>query len=192
MAKLSDLDIKKFGHTIQMAGAIYVGEGKSYVCYFPDEVSEDPFEPLEMDTEDWKALIRQTDLLETEILAKAENGDLVKVVVRKSTRQIEQGVSWNVFRRDLYHCRYCAKDTVPLTVDHLVLWEEGGPSIEKNLLTSCRKCNKIRGNTQYEEWLRSPYYMDVSRNLTTATRMANGLLVMTLPDIPRRIQQRSR
>ena len=60
---------------------------------------------------------------------------LYKAVIRKCQRNIEQGVSWNVFRRDGYACRYCGNKEVPLTVDHLVLWEESGPSTEANLVS---------------------------------------------------------
>lgn len=185
--------ILRFGHTIQMAGAIYSGEGKTYLIYFPEDGQDTyPLESIALSQDGWRELINQTDLLETEILEKAADGTLVKVIVRKGTRHIEQGVSWNVYRRDKYRCRYCAKDNVPLTVDHLVLWEEDGPSIEANLLASCRKCNKIRGNTQYEEWLKSPYYRNVSTKLTRETVLANEQLVTTLAGIPRRIQKRGR
>lgn len=186
-------NILRFGHTIQMAGAIYSGEGKTYLVYFPEDGQDTyPLESIALSHEGWKDLIHQTDVLETEILQKAADGALVKVIARKGTRQIEQGVSWNVYRRDKYRCRYCAKDTVPLTVDHLVLWEEGGPSIEANLVAACRKCNKIRGNTQYEDWLKSSYYLDVSTKLPTVAILANESLIPTLAKIPRRIQQRAR
>jgi hypothetical protein len=191
MEKLENL--LRFGHTIQMAGAIYSGEGKTYLVYFPEDGQDTyPLESIALSHEGWKDLIHQTDVLETEILQKAADGALVKVIARKGTRQIEQGVSWNVYRRDKYRCRYCAKDTVPLTVDHLVLWEEGGPSIEANLVAACRKCNKIRGNTQYEDWLKSSYYLDVSTKLPMAAILANESLIQTLAKIPRRIQQRAR
>jgi len=100
--------------------------------------------------EDIKKLLHQLDTLEIEGLGK--------IVLRKSQRQIEQSVSWNVFRRDNYSCRYCAKNDVPLTVDHVVLWETNGDSVENNLISACRKCNKTRGNMPYPEWITSKYY----------------------------------
>ena len=63
------------------------------------------------DTEDWKKVLRQTDLLETEVLALSEDGKLTKAILRKSQRQIEARISWNVFRRDGYRCRYCGRGT---------------------------------------------------------------------------------
>jgi hypothetical protein len=190
--KLADLDLLQFGHTIQMAGAIYQDANRSYVLMFPEDRNDLPLETLELTREEWEQVIKQTDLLETEVLAKASDGTLAKVVIRKSTRQIEQNVSWRVYQRDSYACRYCGITGVPLTVDHLILWEEGGPSIVSNLVAADRKCNKIRGNTPYPEWLQSDYYRKVSRKLSPEVRAANEALVATLDAIPRRLHQRSR
>lgn len=186
--------IKQFGHTIQVTGVIYGDADHIYLCFVPDEPFEDRetiwFEELTI--EDWKAILRQTDLMETEILAKDTDGKIIKAIVRKSTRQIEQGVSWAVFRRDKYKCRYCGKDDVPLTVDHLVLWEEGGPSIPENLVACCRKCNKARGNMLFEDWLASDYCRKVGENLTEDEKWANVHLTGTLHTIPRRVHERKR
>lgn len=193
LLRLDQIDLLKFGHTIQMAGAVYAGEGKVFLAMFPEDkgLVGDAAEiaTLDMDLDDWQRFLRQTDLLETEIHTRASDGTLGKAIARKSQRQISQGVSWAVYRRDGYKCRYCAADDVPLTVDHLVLWEEGGPSIEANLVAACRRCNKTRGNTDYERWLEHPYYRNVSKKLDTATRQANTALVETLGSIPRQVHQ---
>lgn len=202
--RLNEVELRKFGHTIQLAGAVYVGEGKLYLAMLPDETGEVLGSPLfeshgagadaeivslNMDLDEWSAFLRQSDLLETEVLAKAQDGGVTKAIVRKSQRQISQGVSWAVYKRDGYRCRYCAADDVPLTVDHLVLWEEGGPSTKENLVAACRRCNKTRGNTQYADWLEHPYYKASSRRLDPATRLANQGLVSTLGSIPRMVHQ---
>lgn len=192
--KLEDLDLLQLGHTIQLSGAIYAGEKDLFLCMLPS----DPWEGrelhmLDLSQEDWKKVIKQTDILETEILEKAEDGKLVKALIRKSTRQVEQGVSWTVYARDHYHCRYCGiGDGVPLTVDHLVLWEEGGPTTEENLVTACRRCNRTRGRTSYQEWLRSPYYKRVSQNLPPVILEQNEALRYSLDDIPKRVHTRGR
>lgn len=147
---------------------------------------------LNMDSDEWAHFLRQTDLMEIEILAKDKSGGLVKAVARKSNRQIDQNVSWRVFKRDVYACRYCGKDDVPLTVDHLVRWEEGGPSTEENLLSSCRKCNRTRGNQSYDDWLRSAYYGKVSMGLAPDVREANVVVASTLDSIPRKIHVHTR
>ena len=182
-----DFPLHKVGNGCGMVGMIFADNDTSYVLAFPEHQGNlPPGEDVTMTQEDWKALVRQSDLVEVEVLAKAKDGKLVKTFLRKSARQISQQVSWNVFRRDGYACRYCGNDKVPLTVDHLVLWEEGGPSIEENLLTACKKCNKTRGNMQYEDWLRSPRYVRVAEKLTQEQREANVRIIPSLDRIPRR------
>ena len=178
--KLSELNLLSVGHTINLVGAVYSGEGKMLLALFPEdqgeiktrdgeapaffqETSGVSIETLEMDTADWERFLRQTDLLETEVLTKASDGTLAKAILRKSQRQIDTNVQWKVWRRDKFSCVYCGKDDVPLTVDHLVTWEVGGPSVEANLVTADRPCNKARGNLSYADWLRHPHYLKVSR-----------------------------
>jgi hypothetical protein len=194
MTQLKDLNLLDIGNTIQLTGAIYSGNGKHYLCYFPDEhPAGEKIEELLMSKEDWEKFLRQTDLLETEILQhNPENGTMVRAIVRKTMRQIDQNVSWKVYRRDNYSCRYCGKNDVPLTVDHLVLWEEGGPSIEANLVSACKKCNRTRGNMQYIDWLKSQYYFRVSKGLGNDVAIHNLDLITTLSKIPRTVHKRSR
>lgn len=187
-APFSSINILDIGHEIQLAGAIYTGNGKMYLMLYPNETLDDTkIDAVEMTTENWLEVIRQSDLLETEVLAKSPDGTIGKAIIRKSTRQIEQQVSFSVYRRDGFACRYCGANNVPLTVDHLVCWEQGGPSIPANLTTSCRFCNRIRGNTPYADWLRHSHYLKVSRKLTQAQRDANEALVATLDKIPLKI-----
>lgn len=191
--EFKDFDLKSVGQEVLLVGGVWGGKDQLYICLFPEFVEENgDFCVVKMTPDDWKALIRQSDLVETEVLAKAEDGKLIKTITRKCQRNIDQGISWNVYRRDGYRCRYCGKDTVPLTVDHLVLWEEDGPSIEENLVAACRKCNKTRGNIQYGEWLKHPYYLKVSQNLSALVRADNEALVRALDHIPRVIKKRKR
>jgi hypothetical protein len=193
--EFKDFDLSKVGTEVMLVGGVWAGEGKTYLCIFPefDEPEEtDDLYAFHMDTIQWKKLLRQSDMVEKEVLAKAKDGKLYKAIARKSQRTIEQGVSWNVYRRDRVRCRYCGNDQVPLTVDHVVLWEEGGPSIEANLVACCRKCNKKRGNMQYKDWLESDYYKQVSKNLDEETLKVNFAVLGTLDRIPRNLNQRSR
>jgi hypothetical protein len=209
--KLSDFNLLSVGHTIQMVGAVYAGDGQLLLCLFPEDRgvigSDRPipvtFAPhgsdeehevhtLDMDSGDWERFIRQTDMMEAEVLTKASDGTIAKVIKRKCERQIEATISWKCFKRDGYKCRYCANDNVPLTIDHLVTWEEGGPSIEANLLSACKKCNKVRGNLPYAEWLKHPRYLATAKNLDEATLIANEELVATLDRIPRMKNIRTR
>ena len=169
--QISDLNILSVGTTIQLSGAVYSDAGQTFLVMFPDEhdAVAKPLVALNMNQADWLAFLQQTDHLDVEMLAPDTDGKLVKAIVRKSQRQIDQGVSWTVYKRDGFRCSYCGIEGgdggAALTVDHLVLWEHGGPSTPDNLLAACRRCNKTRGNMLYADWLRSDYYRKVSRNL---------------------------
>jgi hypothetical protein len=190
--KFSNINISRIGHDLTLVGGIWAGDEEGYLCFFPEfaETNGGMLYDVQMTPEDWKALLRQSDLVETEVMAQAEDGKLYKTVIRKCQRNISQNVSWEVYRRDGFRCRYCGNDQVPLTVDHLVLWEDGGPSIEGNLVAACRKCNKTRGNTPYVKWLKTWRYLKVSANLTPEVREANDALVETLDAIPRLVHKR--
>jgi len=192
MMKFEELRLLEVGHSIQLAGSVWAGEDKLYIIFLPDEKFDKPFEMMELDVDQWQQFLRQSDLLETEILTKAADGTIAKAIVRKSQRQIDQAVSWRVFKRDGYACRYCGKNDVPLTVDHLVLWEDGGPSTEQNMVSADKRCNQQRGRVPYDQWLEHPYYKKVSAHLTPARREANRKLAETLHLIPRVLHQRSR
>lgn len=171
--KLSDINLLDFGNEIQIAGIIWTGKGFSFTTQFPDKT--ETFENLKsmpLTLEEWQKLLRQTDLLETEILANDGNG-IVKKIVRKTARQIDSYTQWSVWRRDNFACRYCGRDTVPLTVDHIDLWEEGGCSLTENMLSACKNCNKDRGRMKYDEWINSARYKNRSSNLTSEQRKAN-------------------
>lgn len=192
--KLEDLNLHDIGNTIYLTGAIYSNAKNDYLVMLPTEKNRDFLNILELDTDQWKTFLRQTDLLETEVLSKDPTGKLGKAILRKSTRQIDQRVSWRVFRRDNFTCRYCGDDKSPMTVDHLILWEDGGPSIEANLVCSCRKCNKTRGNMKIKDWLDSPYYEKVSASLDQDDWMQNETLGFqhVLDKIPLRIHRTKR
>jgi len=211
--KFSELNLLSVGNTIQMAGAVFAGEGQMLICLFPQQQgtiqvdkgdvwfrpaeAQSAEQELEVDTldmslADWETFVRQTDVMETEVLSKASDGTLAKVILRKSQRAIDGNVQWKVWKKAGYKCEYCAKDDVPLTVDHLVTWELMGPTVESNLLACCKRCNKIRGNLPYAEWLRHPRYLEVSKNLSSEVRARNEALVATLDKIPRMTHSRSR
>jgi len=183
--KFKDIKLLDVGNTILMAGAIFTDGERALLCFFPKEDAGLPPEPLEMDQDEWQAFLRQTDVMETEVIAKSSDGTLCKAILRKSQRQIDAHVSWAVFRRDGYACRYCGRDDVPLTVDHLVLWEDGGPSTKENMVAACKKCNKLRGNDQYADWLQSPRYRATAAGLTEQVRAMNAKLVDDIKTIHR-------
>lgn len=141
-------DILKYGDKLEISGMLLANGEESELILFP-EASRTPFTIIQPTHEEWKELLHQLDTLGVM--------GLNKIVLRKSQRNIEQTVSWNVFRRDNYTCQYCGKDNVPLTVDHIILWEKMGASVEPNLISACKKCNKTRGNMEFLDWMKSDY-----------------------------------
>lgn len=183
--KLDDLNFLDIGHSIGLIGAVFGDTDTLYLMLFPDQMEERKIQRLDLDLDEWKRVLRQTDLMETEITETATDGKVTKAIIRKSQRMIDSRVCWKVYERDGYRCRYCGKGGIPLTVDHLVLWEENGPSTEANLVTSCRKDNKTRGRTPYAEWLQCSYYRKASRRLTPVQQEQNFNLIATLDGIER-------
>lgn len=192
--EFDEFPLKEVGHLVLLAGVVFEGPQFTYLVPFPDCGGFDPGDLAEviLNLDEWNAILKQSDTMETEVLQQAADGTIVKAMVRKCERLIAGQVSWNVFKRDGFKCRYCGRDDAPLTVDHLVLWEEGGPSIEENLVAACKKCNKARGRMPYAEWLRSPHYLRVSKGLVGAIPTLNEELVAKLDTIPRFVRVRSR
>ena len=175
-----DFDILRIGNELEITGVVY-GNTKSdnVLIVLPDEeIDTDYIGIMTPNIRQWEQLIRQSDIKE---IAVGEVGK--KIILRKSTRQIETKVMWEVFRRDNYTCRYCGNDKIPLTVDHVVLWEDMGPSIPMNLITSCRKCNNQRGSTRYEDWIQCPYYLANVVDLPVDMITKNARVIGTIPDI---------
>ncbi len=191
--KLSDVNLLDFGNEIQLVGAVYSGKGRNLICVLPHERADDidafEYQYLEMSDAEWERLLLQTDTLQIEVTTKTG-----KAIVRKSQRQIDQNISWTVFRRDSYMCRYCGRSDCPLTVDHIDLWEEGGASVAENLLSCCKPCNRARGNTPYEQWITSESYKARSSHLTTQNKLRNIEVANKLEHLKtlRRTDERSR
>lgn len=191
MTKLADVNLHAFGHTIMLAGAIYTGEGHTYLALFPEDAKTQVLgtadvERLDMNLEEWSAFLQQTDHLMVEVTQKREDGTVVKAIIRKCERHIDNGVAWRVYRRDGFRCRYGGENDVPLTMDHIICWEDGGPSTEDNLLSACRNCNKARGRTPYAEWITNhPYYKRVSQKLPFAVQEDNEAIIDRLDQIQR-------
>jgi hypothetical protein len=151
IVSLKELDLLDIGNRITMIGAVYGGNGYTFIVPFPDEDfdSTSHFNWLRMDETEWAAFLNQSDVLDIAGPNKA--------ILRKSQRQIDQIIAWKVFERDGYRCRYCGRKG-PLTVDHVILWEDGGATVEENLVSACKDCNKTRGSIAYEDWIQSAEY----------------------------------
>lgn len=186
------IDLLDVGHEVQTVGVILQGKGRTALVMYPDEQLGMQLTQVYLTVEQWRALLEQSDFQNREVEVVEQDGSIGKAFLRKSQRTIDASVQWGVWKRDGYACRYCGKDDVPLTIDHLITWEERGPTIAENLVTACRKCNRVRGTMPYEQWLQSDHYRSVSASLTESERDANASLVAGLSSIPRVRRIRSR
>lgn len=185
---LKDIPFKELGLSIQMVGAVYADKSRTWLVMFPgepDHIEAHQTKVVSLNREEWEQFLRQTDLVEVECVVRDPETKVIgKAMLRKSERQISQQTSWAVFRRDGFRCRYCGVEDQPLTVDHLITWESGGPSTPENLVAACKKCNGARGETPFEQWLTDPYFKRVSQNLAFEERFRLQALVPSLAKIP--------
>lgn len=178
-----DIKLLDIGNLYQISGLIFSGQGKSFITLLPHK-QDDIFEPislLPLTLQQMQDFNRQLDLLEVEMFARDSSGGLIKSIVRKTERQIDSVLQWACFERDSYKCRYCGRTGIPLSVDHIIFYEEMGPTIMDNLLTSCKSCNRDQGRVQYVDWIKSPVYLDKSKNLPESTKNANLAIALDIP-----------
>ena len=82
-----------------------------------------------------------------------------QVRMRKVIRRLQiQSGEWAamrkaVFERDGYRCNYCGMVGVRLEADHVIPVSRGGATVESNLVTSCKPCNRAKGVKSVTEWL---------------------------------------
>lgn len=60
----------------------------------------------------------------------------------------------NIFLRDDHTCQYCGNRFAPvdLTFDHLVPRSLGGKTTWENIVTSCHRCNGMKGSRPISKW----------------------------------------
>lgn len=146
------IDLEDLGDTWYLEGVV-LGNGHDSLIMGTPEANEqlgsfDWWKPSVAEMEAW---LKQSDdpIMQ---LAHEENGKLVKTIVRKATRQLDQQVVWACYARDAYTCVYCGTSGVPLTYDHYLAQKYGGQTTMENGRTSCRPCNKRKGHMTIEEW----------------------------------------
>jgi len=150
----------KYGNELTICGFVVGNANEQEIIYLPGDgplmITGDEPTFYTPNNEEIHQIIRQLDVQDIE--------GLQKVILRKSQRQIDQRVQWEVFRRDEFRCVYCGADDVPMTIDHIVLWEHMGDTVPDNLNCSCKKCNKTRGSMDYDDWLRNDYLKKAVHN----------------------------
>lgn len=147
-------NIQDYGNKLTISGMVLSSGDEVEVIYFPStELTKNQYwKAITPTQEELLAIFNQLDTLDITGFEKA--------VLRKSQRNIDQVIAWQVFRRDNFRCVYCGCGSTPLTVDHLVLWEDLGDTVPANLVSACKKCNHTRHSQSIVDFLASDYYQN--------------------------------
>lgn len=187
--EVQGIPLLDFGNKVVIRGVLFTNDEteESWIAVLPQKQEGFMVGTLKPTLQEWHDIFEQQDYNFT----KGElNGE--RVILRKTQRNIDGTISWAVFRRDDYACRYCGIDHVPLTVDHIITWETGGATHVDNLLSSCKKCNRTRGNMPYDEWLKTDYYQKKMQYLEDDIIHKNASIISQLSTLPRVTKMRKR
>lgn len=160
ITEIAGVPLVEYGDTMRIEGVI-VGDGhKNVMLFLPGELKY-PFvhvAPFEMTLDEALAWLRQSDDPMAPTYVEGDDGArIVKAIVRKSTRQVDQNVAWACYARDGFECQYCGAINVPFTYDHWLAQAFGGRTTIENGVTACRPCNKAKGHMTTEEWVAFMY-----------------------------------
>lgn len=141
----------KIGNTLQVAGIVFQGELTNYMLILPGYelgLITRSFQPT---SAEWTAILHQSD---NPIVFQMDKTGVLKPFIRKMQYAISGDVQQKIWVADGYKCMYCGRKMgeVTLSIDHFMPLELGGANDPSNFLSSCRKCNKRKGNMHPVEW----------------------------------------
>ena len=96
-------NVKEVGFGTGLAGMLMSSIDRLFLILFPDEhvSAKLPVTIVTPTMEEFADIITQMDTHEIEIFDKNTNA---KIIVRKSQRNMDQNIVWQVFRRDNFTC----------------------------------------------------------------------------------------
>jgi 5-methylcytosine-specific restriction endonuclease McrA len=121
------------------------------------------FEPLKVI--DWKRAIRLLSLGKVEVLEEYDKEvHAVTFAVRlpsvlrllRYVRYRKKEIKFsraNIYARDYFQCQYCGHkfEGQDLTFDHVIPKRYGGKTEWTNIVTSCYRCNRVKGGKTLKE-----------------------------------------
>jgi 5-methylcytosine-specific restriction endonuclease McrA len=121
------------------------------------------FEPLKVI--DWKRAIRLLTLEKVEVLEEYEREihSVTFAIKLPSVLRLLRYVKYrkkeikfsraNIYARDQFQCQYCRHkfEAQDLTFDHVVPKRYGGKTEWTNIVTSCYRCNRVKGGKTLKE-----------------------------------------
>jgi len=80
-----------------------------------------------------------------------EENKEIKIIKKRTKRDISDRLRFKILLRDGFTCRKCGSSPlkspgIELHVDHIIPWSKGGETEPNNLETKCKKCNLGKGN----------------------------------------------
>lgn len=78
-----------------------------------------------------------------------QNVELPNILIFQRRDPLPPKKRFDILKRDNFTCQYCGKKQpeVELEIDHIFPYSRGGSDDESNLITSCKDCNRGKGNT---------------------------------------------
>lgn len=146
-----DVFLEDFGNVLKLSGALFQGMGLSILVPFPQANEVEILDIRNLPIDKISEIIRQTD--NPQYFELDETGT-IKAVHRKSRMAISGAVQQKIWVRDGLQCMFCGRKIgdVQLTVDHWIPLELGGENNQRNYISSCRACNKKKGNMRPEDF----------------------------------------
>lgn len=185
------MNFKEIAQNYKITGMILTGKAdlNNIAIAYPNVSLDEPTETVSLTQDELEELFTAIDEREVEVYGNDSN---TKILVRKGQRQMDRNIMWQVFRRDKFTCRYCGRKDVPMTYDHIKLWERMGETSLENGVSACSNCNKKRGNMDYAGWIGSEYYLKVSKRLPLKVKVLNSKLAEVYNSFPERKSARGR
>jgi 5-methylcytosine-specific restriction endonuclease McrA len=72
-------------------------------------------------------------------------------MIKRPTPRKKKLTRLEVFNRDKYTCQYCGKQTVELTLDHVIPRHSGGEHSWENVVSACITCNRRKAGHTLKE-----------------------------------------
>lgn len=140
-----DVFLEDFGNTLKLSGMLVQGMGLSILLPFPQANEIVNLDILHLPIDKISEVVRETD--DPQYFELDETGT-IKAVHRKSRMAISGAIQQKIWVRDGLQCMFCGRKIgdVLLTVDHWIPLELGGQNDQSNYISSCRNCNKKKGN----------------------------------------------
>jgi hypothetical protein len=146
--------MEDMGNVLSISGLLLEGMGTHVLVLTPGANDMKDFPHVIRPTVDeWCELLRISD---DPVIYERGPNNTIKAIHRKVERAVGGAVQQQVWVRDGFQCMYCFKPMgqpgVVLSIDHWIPIEMGGDEDMSNYLSSCRQCNKLKGNRDPKEF----------------------------------------